>query len=211
MKQKTQKLPLLFTLMLLSLLLWQCNNTKREEIIVLPNISYPDISLSTDYAATTQTTAIVDVTKSGQENRYSIEFVYSNNADMSRSVKTLADFGIKNFTQGESLPFRITGLAVNRTYYIRGVLNLPDTVITTDIVQFKTLEKNTLGRFSPLNDPQAGFGNNTQVAFTANQKGYIIGGDISSETLYLWEYNSQSGVWSRKEANEDATLSSLFF
>jgi hypothetical protein len=211
MKQKTQKLPLFFMLTLLSLLLWQCNNTKREEIIILPNIDYPNISLSTDYAATTQATAIVDVTKSGQENRYSIELLYSNNADMSRSVKTLAGFGRKVFTEGESLPFRVTGLAANRDYYIRGILNLPDTVIQTDIVQFQTLEKNTLGRFSPLNDPQAGFGNNTQIAFTANQKGYIIGGDVSSETLYLWEYNSQSGVWSRKEANQDATLSGLFF
>lgn len=207
----TQKSSLFFMLILLSLLLWQCNTAQREEVIVSPTISYPDISLSTDYVATTQTTAILDVTKSGQENRYSVEFIYSTNADMSRSVKTLAGFGKKAFTEGESLPFRVTGLVANSDHYITARLTLPDTVISSDTIKFTTLATNTLGRFRPLSDPEASFGSNTQVAFTANEKGYIMGGNASSETIYLWEYDPQSGAWSRKEANQNATLSSLFF
>lgn len=211
MRQNTHKLFQLFLLVFPSLLLWQCKTTKREEVVTSPTISYPKITLKTDYLATTQTTAVLDVTKTGQETNYSIEFIYSLNADLSLSAKILAGFGKKEFMEGESLPFRITGLRPNNTHYVRGILTLPDTVIKTDIVEFKTLATNTLGRFRPMNDPRVNFGNNHQIAFEANNKGFVLSGDLSSKVVYLWDYDPISGVWNRKKENKNTVLTNAFF
>ncbi|WP_299460221.1 hypothetical protein [uncultured Microscilla sp.] len=210
MKKKLKRSSSLFFITLLPFLLWQCT-PKREEIVVRSTVAYPKISLRTDYYATSQASAILDITQSGVSTPYSIRFVHSINPDLSLSVEFLADFGTQSFTQGDVLPFRATGLMPNNTHYITALLTLPDTTIQTDTVQFNTLTANALGRFTPINSSQAQFGNNTQLGFAANDKGYLIGGNLSSQSLYLWEYDPQSGEWSIKKENQLSALAGAFF
>jgi hypothetical protein len=193
MKKKANSSFRYFLLVLLPCLLWQCKKAETPIVPVPPSpIVYPTFEFKADYPASTEATAILEVTQGSKEVATGIKIIHSINADLTSATEFTPTFEAGAWNKDEVVQYRVTGLTPNVTNYLSVQLSYADTTLYTDTVEVKTVAKNSLGRFNFLSNENLFLGG----GFTANGKAYVLANGN------LYEYSFEKDTWTKGTENK---------